>query len=73
MTMQLFLRFVEIERRQFAQHLMEILSFIHKEYQVIEPDESEGERKFCDQYIYPLLNVLTYVIKHCSSGTQLLA
>ena len=73
LAMQLFLLFIEIEREQFDQYLMEILSFIQKEFQEIASNENEEEQKFNDQYIYHLINVLIHVIKHCPSATQLLA
>ena len=73
LAVQLFLLFIEIEREQFDQYLMEILSFIQKEFQEIEPDENEEEQNFRDQYMYHLINVLIHVIKHCPSATQLLA
>ena len=74
LAMQLFVLFIEIERDRFDQYLMEVLRFVEKEFDeiktaddTIETLENE-QQKFNDQYVYHLINVLVYVIKHCPNA-----
>ena len=77
LAMQLFLLFIEIERDRFDQYLVEVLSFVEKEFDEIKTVDDANEatddeqQKFNDQYVYHLINVLVYVIKHCPNSLQM--
>lgn len=73
LAVQLFLIFIEIEHDRFDQYLTEILPFIQKEMNEIQLEDNEEQQKFNDQYIYHLINVLVYLIKHCPSAISMVS
>lgn len=74
LALQLFVLFIEIEHEQFDQYLSDIFDFILREFNDIqnENDDDNEQQKFNDQYIYHLINVLVYAIKHCPNSLEIL-